>query len=101
MIPSLSLGVLTLQTARSEEGKKNTERGFSYPTPDSDLSAAEQDGGIDVRSSSRNVQYRLIIMAFARRSRIPARWGEPVASANNIDHIIKSPPLMSRDAPVM
>jgi hypothetical protein len=26
---------------------------------------------------------------------------EPAASANNIDHIIKSPPLMSRDAPVM
>ena len=27
--------------------------------------------------------------------------GEPAALANNIDHIIKSPPLMSRDAPVM
>ena len=26
---------------------------------------------------------------------------EPAALANNIDHIIKSPPLMSRDAPVM
>jgi len=26
---------------------------------------------------------------------------EPAALANNIDHIIKSPPLMSSDAPVM
>ena len=30
-----------------------------------------------------------------------ARAGKPAALANNIDHIIKSPPLMSRDAPVM
>jgi len=30
-----------------------------------------------------------------------ARAREPAALANNIDHIIKSPPLMSRDAPVM
>ena len=27
--------------------------------------------------------------------------GKPAALANKIDHIIKSPPLMSRDAPVM
>jgi hypothetical protein len=26
---------------------------------------------------------------------------EPAPLANNIDHIIKSPPLMSREAPVM
>jgi hypothetical protein len=30
-----------------------------------------------------------------------ARARESAALANNIDHIIKSPPLMSRDAPVM
>ena len=31
-----------------------------------------------------------------------ARRGEkPAALANKIDHIIKSPPLMSKDAPVM
>jgi hypothetical protein len=39
------------------------------------------------------------------RTRVKACWkgakGEPIALANNIGHIIKSPPLMSRDAPVM
>jgi hypothetical protein len=30
MVPSFSLGVLTLRTARSERGEENTERGLSY-----------------------------------------------------------------------
>jgi hypothetical protein len=33
--------------------------------------------------------------------RVCCRFAPNSLSANNIDHIIKSPPLMSRDAPVM
>ena len=37
----------------------------------------------------------------SRQCHAYAGAGEPAALANNIDHIIKSPPLMSSDAPVM
>ena len=39
--------------------------------------------------------------AGSRDRHASARAREPAALANNMDHIIKSPPLMSRDAPVM
>ena len=44
---------------------------------------------------------RQLMMTSALVTVTHTRAREPAALANNMDHIIKSPPLMSRDAPVM
>ena len=52
-------------------------------------------GTDDILLASKAVGFdKLVTVTYTRR-------GERTALANNIDHIIKSPPLMSRDAPVM